>query len=210
MLHRLVPSALVALGLAPLSVSAQGTQGAENIRRAVEIETSQVSAPDVAISPNGEWFVFTLAGHLHRLPVEGGEAEQLTEGPFYDKEPAISPDGRRIAFISDRGGSSGNVFLPDLESGAIHRLTDEVEAERPAWSPDGNQIAYLAFEAPRPIEPWFIFPPSLARVRVVAVVGGATTTVTDDPDISSRSYSRRYDFLSRPSPPKDRDVRRCR
>jgi hypothetical protein len=46
--------------------------------RTIEIETSEVTAPDVTVSPDGEWIIFTMLGHLFRLPVEGGEAEQLT------------------------------------------------------------------------------------------------------------------------------------
>jgi len=46
--------------------------------RTLEIETTEVTAPDVAITPDGQTLIFTLLGHLFRLPVEGGEAEQLT------------------------------------------------------------------------------------------------------------------------------------
>ena len=46
--------------------------------RTIEIETTEVTAPDVAITPDGESLIFTLLGHLFRLPVEGGDAEQLT------------------------------------------------------------------------------------------------------------------------------------
>ena len=88
-------------------------------RRTIEIETSEVTAPDVAISPDGEWLIFTLLGHLGRLPAEGGDAEQLTFGPYYDARPTVSPDGTQVAFQSDR---EGNIFLPDLATGEITQL----------------------------------------------------------------------------------------
>ena len=47
----------------------------------IEIETTEVTAPDVAITPDGETLIFTMLGHLFRSPVEGGDAEQLTFGP---------------------------------------------------------------------------------------------------------------------------------
>ncbi len=74
-------------GLLPLSVLASVllTQPAhaqdDDGWRTIEIETTEVTAPDVAITPDGESLIFTLLGHLFRLPVEGGEAEQLTFGP---------------------------------------------------------------------------------------------------------------------------------
>ena len=100
--------------------------------RTIEIETTEVTAPDVAITPDGETLIFTLLGHLFRLPVEGGDAEQLTFGPYYDARPAVSPDGTRVAFQSDRDGSEGNIFLLDLASGEVSQLTDEPWADSPS------------------------------------------------------------------------------
>ena len=48
--------------------------------RTIEFETSEVTTPDVAISPDGQWLIFTLLGHLFRLPVEGGDAEHRAAG----------------------------------------------------------------------------------------------------------------------------------
>ena len=64
-----------------------------------------------------------MLGHLFRLPVEGGTAEQLTFGPYYDTDPVFSPDGTRVAFVSDRDGSSGNVFVLELATGQITQVT---------------------------------------------------------------------------------------
>ena len=111
----------------------------------IEFETTEVTAPDVAVSPDGEVLIFTMLGHLFRLPVAGGTAEQLTFGPYYDSDPAFSPDGRRVAFVSDRDGSEGNVFLLDVATGRISQLTHEPWAGRPAWTPDGRAVAYLEF-----------------------------------------------------------------
>ena len=113
--------------------------------RTIEFETTQVTEADVSLSPDGKTLVFTMLGHLFRLPVTGGSAEQLTFGPYYDANPAFSPDGNRVAFDSDRDGSEGNVFVLELATGKITQVTHEPWAVRPAWSPDGQSIVYLRF-----------------------------------------------------------------
>ena len=127
----------------PGAVSSALAQDAENPpTRSIKISTKEVTDPDVAVSSDGSWLVFTALGHLFQLPTTGGEAKQLTFGPYYDSAPAISPDGTRVAFISDRKVSSqGNVFVLDLASGQIHQLTDEAWVDRPVWSPDGKSLA---------------------------------------------------------------------
>ena len=120
------------------------------VMRTIEFDTRQVTQPDVALMPDGKTLIFTMLGHLFRLPVEGGSAEQLTFGPCYDTDPAISPDGGRVAFVSDRDGSEGNIFILDLGSKQVSLLTKEARAGRPAWSPDGKTIVYKRFEPHNP------------------------------------------------------------
>ena len=119
--------------------------------RSIKISTKEVTDPDVGVSSDGSWLVFTALGHLFQLPATGGEAKQLTFGPYYDSAPAISPDGTRVAFISDRDVSSqGNVFVLDLASGQIHQLTDEAWVDRPVWSPDGKSLVFLSYQVTGP------------------------------------------------------------
>ena len=139
----LLSVAVVATVLVSAPANAQNDDG----WRTIEFETSEVTTPDVAVSPDGEWLIFTMLGHLFRLPVEGGDAEQLTFGPYYDTNPVFSPDGVRVAFVSDRDGSEGNVFVVDLTSGAITQVTREPWAARPTWTPDGRGIVYTAHGA---------------------------------------------------------------
>lgn len=131
MKHSLFLAGAVAIALLPTSALTQETP-----LREIRFTTDEVTDPDVVALPDGEGLVFTLLGNLYRLPMEGGIAEQLTHGPYYDKEPAVSPDGTRIAFVSDRGGAGDNLVVLSLETGEIEVLTDEAEAARPSWSPD--------------------------------------------------------------------------
>jgi len=111
----------------------------------IEFETTEVTQADVAVSPDGQWLIFTMLGHLFRLPVEGGTAEQLTFGPHYDADPVFSPEGGPVLFVSDRDGSEGNLFLLNLGTREIRQVTHENWVGRPAWSPDGQTIAYLRY-----------------------------------------------------------------
>jgi Tol biopolymer transport system component len=95
------------------------------------VTTTEVTDPDLTVSPDGEALVFTMLGHLFRLPANGGQAEQLTFGPYWDSEPAFSPDGRSLAFVSDRDGGEGSVFVLELGTGRMRQVTQEEWVSRP-------------------------------------------------------------------------------
>jgi Tol biopolymer transport system component len=148
-----------------------GALGSVPEMRTIEFDTQQVTQPDVAIAPDGQTLIFTMLGHLFRLPTAGGNAEQLTFGPFYDTDLALSPDGSNVAFVSDRDGSEGNVFVLDLGSKQISPLTTEARAGRPAWSPVGQAIVYLCFEPRNPRS-------ESAVVRRISLKGGEAETIS--------------------------------
>ncbi len=97
--------------------------------------------------------------HLWVIPAGGGEARQLTDGRADDGEPAWSPDGREIAFTSDRSADRDRRFgghavhVVDVATGAVRRLTrDDRSASLPSWSPDGQSIAYLRGETTNDVD----------------------------------------------------------
>ena len=81
---------------------------------------------------------------------DGSERRRLTEDPRFDGWPAISPDGRTIAFSSRREGDRFHVFLMPLEGGAPRRITSgDYHHTQPAWSPDGRAtVAYRWIQDP--------------------------------------------------------------
>ncbi len=156
----------------------------EGVWRTIEFETSQVTEADVTVSPDGRWLVFSVLGHLYRLPAEGGAAEQLTFGPHFDADPVFSPDGRMVAFVSDRDGSDGNVFVFTIETREINQISRERWAARPSWSPDARTIAYLQVLPDSTDGSWPAVIPS--RVRWIGLEDGGARTL-DGPARQFRS-----------------------
>ena len=158
--------------------------------RTIEFETSEVTAADVALSPDGQTLIFTMLGHLFRLPAAGGTAEQLTFGPYYDTDPVFSPDGTRVAFVSDRDGSEGNVFVLELANRQIRQITHEPWAARPAWARDGQAIVYLSFMRERATDALqgYRLGYHFSVVRRVDLNGGQPETVSDQPRLSSSVF----------------------
>lgn len=90
---------------------------------------------------DGRSLVFDLLGDLYLLPMSGGKATPLTRGPAFDSQPALSPDGRWVAFISDRDGAE-NLWIARTDGSASRQLTyDEWGMfASPAWHPNGQSV----------------------------------------------------------------------
>ena len=102
---------------------------------------------DPTIAPAGGWMAYASTQHaetadIYRKQIDGRTMVRLTSDPAEDVMPAISPDGRWIAFSSNRAGN-WDVWLMPAEGGAATQLTSESDDElHPAFSPDGSRITY--------------------------------------------------------------------
>jgi dipeptidyl aminopeptidase/acylaminoacyl peptidase len=99
---------------------------------------------------DGHGWNYERRTHLFSIAAAGGEPQQLTDGDWDDGVPAWSPDGRRIAFTSDRAADrwrwpGSDVWVLEVASGELRRLTDEsLHCGAPAWAPDGHTLAFAA------------------------------------------------------------------
>jgi Tol biopolymer transport system component len=111
--------------------------------RDLAFTTDEGTWMSVDLSPDGTWLVFDLLGHVYRMPAAGGEATALTQGSgvALNFQPRISPDGKSIAFISDRRGQY-NLWIMNADGTNQRPVFTDLNATafEPAWTPDGRFI----------------------------------------------------------------------
>lgn len=102
---------------------------------------------DPSLSRDGDWMVFASTAHratsdIYLKRVSSRVVTQLTNDPAQDMCPRISPDGKQIAFCSDRSGN-WDVYVMPIEGGRPVQVTfDQADEIAPSWSPDGTQVVY--------------------------------------------------------------------
>ncbi|HWI60625.1 MAG TPA: hypothetical protein VNT75_02170, partial [Symbiobacteriaceae bacterium] len=113
-----------------------------------------VNVSDPQISPDGDVIAFVRThidadskeprSSIWVVPAAGGTPVQFTRGNKSDSQPRWSPDGRTLAFVSDRSGDR-QIWLIERFGGEARQLTHMRHgAGSPTWSPDGNRIAFTA------------------------------------------------------------------
>ncbi|MCC6929292.1 MAG: PD40 domain-containing protein [Gemmatimonadaceae bacterium] len=149
----IVLGALGALGHRPLSAQQSTSVPADTAialpiqaERTLRFTTDEGTWISLDVSPDGTRIVFDLLGDLYVIPIDGGKATRLTSGMPWDAMPRWSPDGRSIAFISDRDGGD-NLWLVNADGSGAHKITKEVDnaLSSPQWTPDGEYLVVRRF-----------------------------------------------------------------
>lgn len=137
-----------------------------------------------AISPDGSSIAFTYKGDIYTVPATGGKATQITTNPAHDTKPVWSPDGKKIAFASDRMGSM-DVYEVSREGGIPKRLTTHSGNETPIAYKNAGHILFQANIMPAAEDAQF---PSgqFQQVYEVSTTGGRPSLFSSMPmeDIS--------------------------
>ena len=139
--------------------------------RNVEFTTDQGTWLSLDVSPDGKSIVFELVGDLYTMPFSGGDAHKITSGMAFSSQPRFSPDGKRIAFLSDRGGSE-NVWISNVDGSQAKQLSQDEQSEfaSPVWTPDGNYVIASRFTQ---------FPIGAAELWMYHVKGGAGVQIKE-------------------------------
>ncbi|GGW67789.1 amidohydrolase family protein [Alishewanella tabrizica] len=153
----------------------------------VDINVQQGTWMNVSVSPDGSTLVFDLLGDIYTMPISGGQATALTQDIAWNMQPVFSPDGRAIAFTSDRDGGD-NIWVMDSDGQNARAVTKETFRllNSPAWSPDGQFIvARKHFTASRSL--------GAGEVWQYHVTGGSGVMLTerdnDQKDLGEPAFS---------------------
>ena len=125
-----------------------------------EMGCDEEGCEDIQISPNGQFAVWAAKKQIWIAPLSGKDkAKPLTHARGNNQQPKWSPDGKKIAFISDRGDHSF-VVIYEFGWSALRYLSPSADRDLyPRWSPDGTQLTYVRLAGKKMKQPFIPLTP---------------------------------------------------
>jgi len=107
----------------------------------VPIDVTEGTWLSLDVSPDGNEIAFDLLGDIYTIPMTGGEAKSITTGIAWDMQPRYSPNGKWIAYTSDRAGGD-NIWIMNRDGSKPQQVTKETFRllNEPSWSPDSEYL----------------------------------------------------------------------
>lgn len=107
----------------------------------IEFTTDEGTWMSLDVSPDGQTIIFDLLGDIYTLPITGGEAKRIIGGFSFESQPRFSPDGKKIAFLSDRSGAE-NLWISDPDGSNPKAITKgrNLNYCSPSWTADGQYV----------------------------------------------------------------------
>ncbi|HSB10179.1 MAG TPA: S41 family peptidase [Blastocatellia bacterium] len=118
---------------------------AEVQENVAEVRDFNSQADDYDLAPAGRRIAFSIHGEIFTAPTEEGDLRQITDSPARDQAPTYSPDGKSIAFISDRSGREELYIASSDGVGEPQKISD-IDALKFGfeWSPNSKEIAFVS------------------------------------------------------------------
>ena len=151
--------------------------------RTIEFTTDEGTWVSLDVSPDGKTILFDLLGDLYAVGIEGGDARAITTGPGFDAQARYSPDGKLIAFVSDRDGAE-NLWIAAKDGSEARPLSKDKQSlfVSPSWTAEGDYVLVSR----QPQLPWGAFDLWMYHVR-----GGSGIAITKGktkPDAGGDDY----------------------
>ncbi len=118
---------------------------AETEENLTEVQSFNSQADDYDLAPSSRRVAFSIHGEIFSAPVEEGDLRQLTESPARDRSVSYAPDGRSLAFVSDRSGRE-EIYIAAADGVAEPRQVTDIDTLKLAlcWAPDSKEIAFTS------------------------------------------------------------------
>ena len=108
-----------------------------------EVQTFSSQVDDYDLAPSSRRLAFSIHGEIFTAPVEEGDLKQITDSPARDRSVDYSPDGKSLAYVSDRSGRE-EIYIASIDGAGEARQVTDIDTLKLGynWSPDSREIAF--------------------------------------------------------------------